>query len=414
MELSKFKQNQFDGAIPKFELQGDTDVLTDRASQDKYEEYRRKYKEVMGVYPELDKIHFPVCAVPTNKVWLANNLKKLAKKNALAGAGQIFANAVKEVGILGSASSVINTGDDNIASAFSCAMGYQLISPFETEFEYVIHKYKYAYSLMSSLDLKKLSKQIEHLDEVECLRGDGEYQLGFRKNADGVYAEGTWKDGNLVYGLMCIPKNEENDDPLDDEQEDVKPKNDSPNIVAFIGTFTDEGIDEGVVYDGSLFEIGTFKDFKLECEHGVKIEVNDDEFAYIIAVGKYENGNKNGDFIQYQQTYKGQVYIYDIKYSSNIKVKRSFKERNRREKENFPLINRLGQLYVGGAFAVAGVLALTGVFGDDPSITLPCAAVTFGIAAFWIWLFVDTQKAVNKKKKERELMKKEIKETRSR
>jgi len=99
------------GGMPTFTLPRDSagnvsDVLTGKRDQHNYQTYQQQYKNTFGVYPELDKLNDPVCALAAtdDHVFLPEKLDKVVKESkskggkALAGAIGNFALNVAGVG----------------------------------------------------------------------------------------------------------------------------------------------------------------------------------------------------------------------------------------------------------------------------------------------------------------------------
>ena len=372
MGFGKFSSKESVNEIPHFQLPNGNDILKDSRSHEEYEKYQRDYKTVMGVFPELDKKNFPVCAVPSKKVLLPVDLKNSIKANKTKGMLQLFGGAALAALEIGT------VNQDNVASAMSCINGAHLIPIFETDLEIAIHKFKYAYSLMFALNF-------EAIDEMKPCEYFSEHSLGFKKSEDGRYYEGTWENGELLYGLTYIP-----------------------GTGAFIGTYADnQEPDEGVMFDGTNYQIGLFKDGELDCLHGVEITVNvhddDDDYAYIVEVGGFEKGRRNGLILQYSQTKTGQVYINEGKFNYGDEVKQSW------------IVKKLKDALKGAVIYLAIICDLVAVvslflMGDMGSTALLLFAVAGIIGAFFTWLTIVITKEARERRKAFEAKKKELAE----
>jgi len=297
------------GGMPTFTLPRDgagnvSDVLTGKRDQHNYQTYQQQYKNTFGVYPELDKLNDPVCALAAtdDHVFLPEKLDKVVKESkskggkALAGAIGNFALNVAGVGSF--------FDESNMANIASLS-GTEYYNAFRSEFEDAIRKYKYAYSLILNLDFSYAT----NMSDCECIN-DG---LGFKKSGNRYY-EGTWENGSISYGLMWVS--------------DIK--------YAFIGTFDENGLpDEGVSLmienTGYELEAGLFSlvDFNntanigtLTARHGLRIRIdNSAEFPIHMAAGGFENDELNGTVYFYGVSRDGVAHFATGEYDYGDEIK---------------------------------------------------------------------------------------------
>lgn len=291
MNFHDIKNNNASADIPYFELDKGNDVLKDARSCHKYEAYQQMYKKVCGVMPELDKIHNPVCAIIRDNVFMPDDIQKNRDKSVGSSILGVMKNAVNSGVELASGhvgGALAGMGNAVIEGA-SGSVGTEHYWEFKRAFNDAIEKYKYEYSLLCSYDLSF----INGLDVGEYFPKDN---LGYRKTEDGTYYEGTWQNGELLYGLMRA----------------------SNGSFVFVGSF-DGGCtpDEGVMFDGA-HKMGLFKNYELNCLHGIQIctdvSFEDLTLDYFIEVGGFEDGHENGEVIRYMQQTSGNVMIFKDKF----------------------------------------------------------------------------------------------------
>ena len=313
MSLNQTTTTVDSGEMPTFTLPKDKkgkerDVLVAKREQHNYEMYQQQYKRMFGVYPELDKLNDPVCALaaasdhvflPEKLDTIVNESKKKARRAIAASIGNI---ALETAGV----GSVLDDSNmENIASL----TGTEFYTVFRSEFEDAIRKYKYAYSLILNLDFSYAS----NMSDCECI-SDG---LGYKKSGN-YYYEGTWENGLMTYGLMWVPG----------------------ISYAFIGTFDenmipDEGVSLVVTKTGYEVEAGLFTlvDFNntdnigtLTALHGLRITVDSSANLPIsMAAGGFENDEYNGTVYFYGVDRKRIAYFAkgEFDYGDEVKSKKT-------------------------------------------------------------------------------------------
>ncbi len=309
MSLNTSNTSMTAGEMPTFTLPKDasgkeTDILSTKRDQHNYELYQQQYKKTFGVYPELDKLNDPICALMAydDHVFLPSKLDKVVQESKRKGRGAIGAaigNFALNVAGVGSV-----FDDSNMANVASLS-GTEYYNAFRSEFEDAIRKYKYAYSLILNLDFSYAS----NMQDCEFIN-DG---LGYKK-LDNRYYEGTWENGQCTYGLLWAS--------------DIK--------YAFIGTFDENMLpDEGVAMilerSGYELEAGLFTlvDFNksenigtLTSLHGLRIRVDSSsETPIMMAAGGFENDEFNGRIYFYGVSNEGVAYFDkgDYDYGDEIK-----------------------------------------------------------------------------------------------
>ena len=290
--------------LPKDASGNETDILSTKRDQHNYEMYQQQYKKTFGVYPELDKLNDPICALMAyeNHVFLPSKLDKVVQESKRKGTNAIFKSIGNVVGEVAGVGSVFDTSDISHVASFS---GTEYYTAFRSEFEDAIKKYKYAYSLILNLDFSYAT----NMGDCEFIN-DG---LGYKKVGNRYY-EGTWENGLCTYGMLWIT--------------DIK--------YAFIGSFDENMLpDEGVAMildkNGYELEAGLFTlvDFNktenigtLTARHGLRITIDSsDEFPIRMAAGGFENDEFNGTVFFYGVSDEGVAYFNKGEYDYGDEIK---------------------------------------------------------------------------------------------
>lgn len=309
MSLDKTTTSVMAGEMPTYTLPKDvsgkeTDILSTKRDQHNYEMYQQQYKKTFGVYPELDKLNDPICALMAHDdhVFLPAKLDEIVKESKRKGTGAILG----KIGNLAlNAMEVGAVFDESNMSHVASLSGTEYYNAFRNEFEEAIRKYKYAYSLILNLDFSYAT----NMSDCEYLN-DG---LGYKKSGNRYY-EGTWENGLCTYGLLWMS--------------DIK--------YAFIGTFDenmlpDEGVamvldQKGYELEAGLFTLVDFNNTEnigtLTSLHGLRIRIEPGtEYPIFMAAGGFENDEYNGTVFFYAVNDEGVAYfdkgVYD--YGDEIK-----------------------------------------------------------------------------------------------
>lgn len=310
MSLDTRNTSMTAGEMPSFTLPKDasgkeTDILSTKRDQHNYEMYQQQYKKTFGVYPELDKLNDPICALMAyeDHVFLPSKLDKVVKESKRKGKNAVFKSVGNIVSGAAGIGSVFDTSDISHVASFS---GTEHYTAFRSEFEDAIKKYKYAYSLILNLDFSYAT----NMGDCELIN-DG---LGYKKIGDRYY-EGTWENGLCTYGMMWIT--------------DIK--------YAFIGSFDENMLpDEGVAMiigkNGYELEAGLFTlvDFNktenvgtLTARHGLRITIDSScECPIRMSAGGFENDEYNGTVFFYGVDNEGVAYFDKGEYDYGDEIKR--------------------------------------------------------------------------------------------
>ncbi len=368
---------------PSYNLPKGNAIIKDRQEQYNYIKYREKYKDAVGVFPEFDLINNPVCGVIFDNIIYPDDLDKAMKDNNKKGILQIFTTGIRsglyalDYGKAPSKKSVSYVADrisDDTGNLMSITFGNsrRLYPPFKKDFKSVMEKYKFLYSALSCVD----TDSIVDMEPCECFASSS---LGYRKLENGMYAEGTWKDGKFVYGFVYHPQS---------------------GLVA--GTFKDEKLIEGVWlnFDG-VWDIGQFNDEgSLHCKNGVRIytqsEDPNSDMLFLIQTGNFTNSMENGYMWEFLLSKGNAVDMSDTKYDFGQEVKMSFFEKRRRKKlYGSTAFERIVGFYQALACIVVAVflfsVVIKGSIGTIGVLAMLFFAI-FGIKRF-VWSVKEIKKA---------------------
>lgn len=254
-------QNTDRSDIPYFEVTEKDAILRKETRQDEYRRYRAKYKAARGVFPELDRINNPVVAICTDEAFWPQD----AAKGALKSIGKMYGSAMKGAFKLGFALMGAGGGSEG-ASDLIEGLGHgigqnpELLLEFTRRFKSIVEPHKYIYGLACNPDCLP---DIDNLYPRERIVDN----LGYRFDEEnGIYYEGTWQDGELVYGMIL---------PL-------------RVGMIFMGDVRNGVISEGVIRSSDSVDCGVMGENGLECQEG---------FSYVgsaIFLGPFTEGELNG------------------------------------------------------------------------------------------------------------------------
>ena len=306
MSLNTNQNSVMAGEMPTFTLPRDAsgkeiDILTGKRDQHNYQLYQQQYKRIFGVYPELDKVNDPVCALDAvdGHIFLPSKLDKMIAESKKSGMKAITNSLLNVAGV----GAIFDDANMDCVASFSKTQYY---TAFRSEFEDALKKYKYAYSLILNLDFSYAT----NMQDCEYIN-DG---LGYKK-AGSRYYEGTWENGLCTYGMMW----------------------ESEINYAFIGTFDenmlpDEGVAMIVCNSGYNLEAGLFTlvDFNqaenigtLTARHGLRIIVDtSSETPIFMAAGGFENDEYNGTVYFYGVSNQGVAWFDKGDYDYGDEIKR--------------------------------------------------------------------------------------------
>ncbi len=335
-------------SIPKFDLKAKDAVIRDRQEQYYYAKYREAYKNEVGVYPEFDKVNNPVCAVIHSNVIYPDDLDQAMKENNKKGALQILTAGVRggfstvDHGkapwekTISQANDYIPSNTDNLATLM-LGKNSKFYTPFKIDFKKSIEKYKFLYSAVASFDVDIAI----NMEPCDCFSSPS---LGYRKLENGIYAEGTWEDGEFVYGL-CY----------------------HPDSGLFAGYFENERMTDGVwLNNDAIWSIGNFnQDGELECQKGIRIYTEDDGDSVTdiyVEVGSFLHNREHGFVLSYVLSNGNVVNMYDTKYDFGEEVRMTSAEKKQRKAiYGSSKYERIIAYYRGIMFSIVGVVV--GVIG---------------------------------------------------
>lgn len=317
MDFKRLKNDNANSDVPYFELPDCDYLLTSERSIHNYELYQRRYKEVRGVMPELDKINNPTCAINTKMIFMPTNLAKAQEKNtgktALKGlGGMVDATADLFSGSIGGFLEKMTKG---VLDSATSMVGHEYFDEFISEYRRRIHKYGFEYSLICTYDLN-------FIQDIPCGESCIKDNLGYKKDEDGTYFEGTWQKDQLLYGMICSEN----------------------GGFVFVGTFDSDGNpDEGVMKDGQI-KMGLFNNLGLNCMHGVCISQDysyeDVYVEYHVSVGGFEDDRYNGNIITFMKQKNGVVSLFKDEYDYGEEIKKSKSNSSKLESKVSNLISK--------------------------------------------------------------------------
>lgn len=147
-----------------FGLKNENACIFGRKYKDQYMAYQDDYRRQFGVFPELDKKNKPFTALWDDPY----NVYVALKKRGFYGAW----------------------------------FWHDYHGRFNKKLMMIYHTYKNEWSFINSINYsyRTLLDEIPGMDPQEQIVND----LGYRKDEQGNYYEGTWSNGTLVYGLMYL------------------------------------------------------------------------------------------------------------------------------------------------------------------------------------------------------------------
>ncbi len=358
-------------SFPAYDLKAKDSVIRDRQEQYNYLKYRDKYKSAVGVYPEFDKINNPVCAVVHGNVIYPDDLDKTLNENNKKGALQILTAGVRG-GLealdhgkapwektVSEANNYISDDASNLATLI-LGKNSKFYLPFKIAFKKTIEKYKFLYSAIASFDVNT----IIDMEPCTCFSSAS---LGYRKLENGIYAEGTWKDGKFVYGLCYHP---------------------TSGLCA--GYFKNERMTDGVwLNENGVWSIGNFnEDGEFECSQGIRIFSKGDNASdtkMMIQAGSFLHNRENGFVFEYVVSNGNVVNMYDTKYDFGEEVKMTFAEKKQRKAlYGSSKGDRIMAYYRGIMFIIVGIIVGAVGFG---LLTEVFTGGMFALALAFIFLF---------------------------
>lgn len=236
-----------------FGLKGARACISGLRNKEKYMEYQDSYREEYGVYPELDRIHNPFIAKFDDVYSICCELRKSGVWGAL--------------------------------------LYHDLHNRYRRKLKHIYENYSREWSFLITIDLSYRKTMVEI---PQMLQGEHIVNgLGYRKDEQGNYYEGTWQDGRFVYGLVYLADQD----------------------VYFVGSFDESGQSEcrGVAADlgeekknkrtvQTLAGVFKLKNGDLSLYNDIFLNnlanIKNDEFVSMDSyVGRYEDGYIEGTVI---------------------------------------------------------------------------------------------------------------------
>ena len=238
-----------------FGLSSDVDCLQGQRNKDKYQAYQEDYHQKYGVLPEFDLINNPATAMADD----IYNYYCTLKKRGFYGAW-----------------------------IYHDVHGY-----FNRELKALYSQYNKEWAFIFGMPEKVVSAMKERIrngEGYECIQNG----LGYRVE-NGLYYEGTWKNGQLVYGLMA---------------------NVSLDTV-FVGRFDRNSVKNNVLYHGVEVSVDEQKKETIQtilC--GTLHMKNDDLHPYSDQALIISNSTKNGILAN--------ITLYEDGYANGIGYAKEF------------------------------------------------------------------------------------------
>ncbi len=352
-------------SLPTFTLPKGETIISDRQTRYAYRKYRENYRKITKVAPEFDAIHHPVCGVLPEYLILPENLDAAMKANTKSGVMQLVAtgtrmgNAVVDYGrapwnrTISHVNRFIPSETRNLQSIIT-QKDYHIFPLFKKAYKEVISKYLILYSAIANTDP----------EEIISMK-PGSYffsqYIGAQKLENGIYAEGTWKNGKFVYGLAYHPE---------------------AGLMA--GSFDGDGnLTDGVALNHEgLFSFGTFNSDGEAEGNNVRVQILSDEFSNCtpcyIQVGNFLHNHENGFFFEFLLQEDNIVSLREVKYDFGEEVKMSHAEKKDRQKNHSSsMFERMMGYYRNILFIIIAVVlaCMVGQFG----ILSILVAIPFGI-----------------------------------
>ena len=227
--------------------------IVEKKFKDKYMEYQDEYRNEFGVYPELDKVKHPFTARWDD---VYNCFCKLRKCNIIG------------------------------ALAW-----HDMYNRFRKKLRDIYETYSYQWSFFISIgsDYGDIFDTIINMEPSENIVN----QLGYRKDENGNYFEGTWKNDKLIYGLVYLANqnvfyvgsfDESGNSDCKGVRFDMGNPKSNKNIVEIIATSFRLKNNALTPYEGSCLIVTT--------------HTQNNEIQYMNAVvGQYNGGYEEGLFI---------------------------------------------------------------------------------------------------------------------
>ena len=149
-----------------FGLKGIRACISGMKNKEKYMDYQNNYREMYGVYPELDRIHNPYTARFDDVYQICCFLRK---------------------------------------SGFYGALYYHdLHNRYRRRLKRIYENYSKEWSFFISIDLEHRTTltDIQNMPPSKIIVDN----LGYYKAENGNYYEGTWANGSLIYGIVYLAK----------------------------------------------------------------------------------------------------------------------------------------------------------------------------------------------------------------
>ncbi len=352
-------------SLPTFTLPNGEKIIRDRQMQYAYRKYRENYRKVTKVAPEFDSLHHPVCGVLPEYLVLPENLEAAMKANTKSGALQILTTSVRmgtkavDYGrapwnrTISHANRFIPSETRNLQSIIT-QKDYHIFPLFKKAYKEIISKYLILYSAIANTDPEEI---------ISMKPGSYFYSqyIGAQKLENGIYAEGTWKNGKFVYGLAYHPKT---------------------GFMA--GTFDGDGnlIDGVALNHEGLFSFGTFNSDGEAEGNNVRLQILADEFSdstpCYIQVGNFLHNHENGFFFEFLLQENNIVSLREVKYDFGKEVKMSHAEKKDRKKDHSSSLYERMLGYLRNILFIIIAVVLTCMVGQFGILSI-LFAIPFGI-----------------------------------
>lgn len=218
--------------------------LSGKAQKENYYHYQNEYFNLYGVRPELDLIRNPYYAISSE-------------------VDDFYQGGWKK-------------------TAIDALQNPDICNRFKKKFVRILEKYEKEFSFLTTRGFINFKTEIENMEVGTKISEE----VGYLKDADGNYYEGTWKNNRLQYGLMYSVQ----------------------SGVLFIGTFFNDsysrfdGVAAFLSEDGELrIAFGTQNIYenvsRLDADEAMVATMDLKTEKGIIVIGKYINGYEEGKMI---------------------------------------------------------------------------------------------------------------------
>ncbi len=322
-------------------------MIRDDRTAYSYKQYRNAYYAAVGVHPEFDLVHKPVCAAVQAAIIDAEDLKEAKRASTKRGLMEIVTTGVKggvaaveynnvpwQRPMTDAADALIPDASGHLFSLMSQKNG-QIFPLVVSEFKKAMEPWKIFYSAVALA--AEDYERIQALPVGEFFSSPG---LGWRKTEDGGYAEGVWNGDQFVNGLMYHPE-----------------------VGFFAGRIDHDNrrttgvwaLESGEWLMGNVGFALAEGQIELHDDNAIRLIMENN--ALFIQVGKFTHDREDGFILELLMSANGAIQVADTKYDFGNPVKTNSAERKERKKlYGSTAFERALLYYRGIAFLILGIL----------------------------------------------------------